>query len=82
MKRVLILKQEETRDQFDLKFKQVFDITFTNWLKTARCDADEECIEYEDGIIFAGMTAYDNGYKVYGPPSLLPCNRIIQLSLF
>jgi hypothetical protein len=65
MARKLVLIQEEPREQFDLRFKELFNITFTDWIKTAKCHADGEMIAYEDGNIFAGMTAYDSGFKVY-----------------
>jgi hypothetical protein len=64
--RLLVLEQTESDVEFDIKFKEMFGLTFTDWQKTARCHADEDIIEYEDGVIFAGMTAYDiSGYKIY-----------------
>lgn len=61
----LVLVQSEPREQFDERFKKMFRFTFTEWIKTADCHTDSEMIEYEDGKIFAGMTAYDSGFKVY-----------------
>jgi len=61
----LVLEQREPRNEFDLRFKEMFGITFTTWLKTARCNAEEDMVEYEGGKIFAGMTSYDSGFKVY-----------------
>ena len=64
-KRQLVLIQNEPIEQFDERFKEMFGVTFTEWIKTATKEADEEWIEYNDGKIFVGMTAYDSGYKVY-----------------
>ncbi len=65
MSKKLVLTQNEPREQFDERFKAMFGKTFTEWKETSRCHPDEEMIEYEDGEIFAGMTAYDSGFKVY-----------------
>ena len=62
--RKLVLEQKEPIEQFDERFKELFGITFTEWQKKATVHADEEWIEYENGVIFAGMTAYDCGFKI------------------
>ena len=64
-KRKLVLIQNEPREQFDIRFKELFGLTFSEWQKNATVHADGEMIEYEDGKIFAGMTAYDSGFKIY-----------------
>jgi hypothetical protein len=64
-KRKLVLVQNEPREQFDIKFENLFGLTFTEWIKTAKCYSDNEIIEFDDDKIFAGITAYDSGFKVY-----------------
>jgi len=64
-KKQLVLIQNESLELFDKKFEAMFGVTFTEWKKTAVIEADEEWIEYNDGIIFAGTTAYQNGFKIF-----------------
>ena len=73
MSRTLVLEQKEPRDQFDVRFKEMFGLTFTEWMESesTRCHAGEEIIEYEDGEIFAGMSAYCSGFRVFADPDLL-----------
>jgi len=68
---MLVLTQNEPRAEFDEKFKEIFGLTFTEWTKTATVHTDPETIEYEDGLIYAGMTTYDSGFKVYSQPCVI-----------
>ena len=63
--RKLVLKQNEPREQFDERFKELFGVTFTQWQETAEVTSDPELIEYNDGNIYAGMSVYENGFSVY-----------------
>lgn len=60
-----VLVQKEKRKQFDARFKRRFGVTFTKWIKTARKHASEEMLQYEDGKIFADITVYSGGFRVY-----------------
>ncbi|MDD4970856.1 MAG: hypothetical protein PHT07_15620 [Paludibacter sp.] len=71
----LVLTQTEPDEQFDIRFKELFGITFTDWQKTAMVNANGEMIEYNDGRIFAGMTAYDSGFKVYVREGIITANE-------
>ncbi len=61
----LVLEQREKRDKFDKRFKKIFGLTFTDWMKVAEKNSSGEIITYEDDKILAGMTVYEGGFKVY-----------------